>query len=42
MIEATVDTHLDVLATALGDPLPATGPTRDLAARLNDRFTKGE
>ncbi|QFZ18544.1 hypothetical protein [Saccharothrix syringae] len=42
LIEATVDTHLDVLTTSLGAPLPATGLTRDLAARINDRFTKGE
>ncbi|WP_158852115.1 hypothetical protein [Saccharothrix deserti] len=42
LIEATVDTHLDVLTTALGHPLPPTGLTRDLAARINDRFTKGE
>ncbi|MFC6092238.1 hypothetical protein [Saccharothrix lopnurensis] len=41
LIEATVDTHLDVLATALGHPLPAAGLTPDLAVRLNDRFAKG-
>ncbi|MFI9006028.1 hypothetical protein ACIGNX_02185 [Actinosynnema sp. NPDC053489] len=41
LIEATVDTHLDVLTTALGQPLPPTGLTPDLAARLNDRFAKG-
>ncbi|MFD0201094.1 MULTISPECIES: hypothetical protein [Saccharothrix] len=41
LIEATVDTHLDVLTTSLGHPLPPTGLTRDLAARINDRFTKG-
>lgn len=41
LIEATVDTHLDVLTTSLGHPLPPTGVTRDLAARINDRFAKG-
>jgi hypothetical protein len=42
LIEATVDTHLHLLTTSLGHPLPATGLSTDLAMRLNDRFTKCE
>ncbi|WP_424186691.1 hypothetical protein ACOBQX_02375 [Actinokineospora sp. G85] len=42
LIEATVDTHLDSVATMLGQPPPATGLTADLANRINDRLTKGD
>ncbi|MBP2329697.1 hypothetical protein JOF56_010082 [Kibdelosporangium banguiense] len=41
LMEATVDTHLDTLATALGHPVPANGITADLARRINDRLGKG-
>jgi hypothetical protein len=42
LIEATVDTHLDTVATALGHPVPATGITADVARRINDRLGKGD
>jgi hypothetical protein len=42
LIEATVDTHLGTVLTALGHPVPATGFTADLAHRINDRLAKGE
>ncbi|ONI81452.1 hypothetical protein ALI144C_19140 [Actinosynnema sp. ALI-1.44] len=42
LIEATVDTHLDTVTTALGHPMPATGITADLARRINDHLGKGD
>jgi hypothetical protein len=42
LIEATIDTYLDTVATALGHPVPATGFTADLARRINDRLSKGD
>jgi hypothetical protein len=42
LIEATIDTHIDTIATALGHQVPATGFTADLARRINDRLSKGD
>ncbi|AUI59290.1 hypothetical protein [Amycolatopsis sp. BJA-103] len=42
LIEATVDTHLDTILTALGHTVPAAGFTAELARRINDRLAKGD
>ncbi|MEU9291171.1 hypothetical protein AB0D57_42770 [Streptomyces sp. NPDC048275] len=41
LIEATVDTHLTMLLTALNQPLPSVGMTTELADRVNDQMHKG-
>jgi hypothetical protein len=41
LIEATVDTHLTMLLTALNQPLPSSGMTAELADRVNDQLHKG-
>ncbi|MFF3752554.1 hypothetical protein ACFYYH_19175 [Streptomyces sp. NPDC002018] len=42
LIEATVDTHLTLLLTALNQPLPGAGTmTPELAERVNDQLHKG-
>jgi hypothetical protein len=41
LIEATVDTHLALLLSALNQPLPGSGMTTELADRVNDQLHKG-
>ncbi|AOS61844.1 hypothetical protein [Actinoalloteichus hymeniacidonis] len=41
-IEATVDTHLGMVCEALGHAVPESGITREFAALINDRLTKGD
>jgi hypothetical protein len=41
LIEATLDTNLDLLTTALGIPLPQHGLAAETAGTINDRLQKG-